>query len=133
MKMPTAIQLAEDLTFIFESARDANEKDPQQPVFTAGVVINLLKNYGFPEPDFKGRGLQITNDSNSDADRKKLRKIGKAIELARKETRMTIAQLAELTGKTPTTVARWESGTANLETSTMLLIEKYLPVKLLAL
>lgn len=133
MKIPSAIQLAEDLTFVFQSASDANEQDPQQAVFTLEVLIKLLKKLGFPEPDFTGRALQATNSDNTDVHKAYLRKIGKAIERARLEKGLTVAQLGELTGKAPASVARWESGKANLEISTIRLIEKHLPVKLLSL
>lgn len=131
MKMPTAIQIAEDLTFSFQSAEDAYAANPQQPVYTQEVVINLIKNWGLPCPDFEVRGLQVINEDVSAEHRVAMRKIGKKIELARKAKKLTIAELAHLMGKPKTTIHRWEYG-ANIETSNILLIEKFLSVKLLS-
>lgn len=132
MKRPTAIKIAEDLTFEFKSAKDAFQEDPDQAVYTIKTMVKLLVGYGLPEPDFEGRAKQITNGDN-DANKAKLRRVGKAIERARLAKGLTIAQLAERTGKAPAAVHHWESGTANLELNTILLIEAHLPIRILGI
>lgn len=134
MKTPTAIQLAEDMTFAFKSATDAYEQDPDQAVFTCDDVITLLKKHGFPDPDFNGRALQVAGvKGEARAYRERLRRMGKAIERAMKEKGITQSQMAKLTGRTVSVINRWTSGTANLEASTIFLIEEHLGIKLLNL
>lgn len=131
MKNPTAIQIAEDLHFSFQSAESACQQNPEQAVYTAESVINILTKYGHPKPDFKGRAIQVTSTDN--VQKARMRRIGKAIEQAMKDKGITQAQLAALTGIAAPTINRWTSGNANLELSTIFLIEEHLPLKLLNL
>jgi hypothetical protein len=132
MKTPTAIQLAEELHFIFRSAAEANETNPEQAVFTLDDVVCIFTKWGWPVPDFKGRAIQVTG-IDTDAYKELLRKAGKAIDQAMKKKKVTQAELARITGKPSATINRWTSGVANLELSTIFIIEQHLGIKLINL
>jgi hypothetical protein len=132
MKTPTAIQVAEELHFNFRSAAEVYETNPEQAVFTLDDVIAIITKWGFPEPDFNGRAIQMTGIDNA-AYKDLLRKAAQAIEKAMKSRKITQAQLASITGKPASTISRWTSGAANLELSTIYLIEQHLGIRLINL
>ncbi len=130
MKNPTAIQIAEDLFFKFRSAAEVNEINPDQAVFTLDDVIGIITKWGWPRPDFKGRAIQIIGN-DTEAYKDLLRKAALTIEQAMIEKNITQAQFASITGKPASTISRWTSGVANLELSTIFIIEQHLGIKLI--
>ena len=129
----SAIQIAEDLTFLFQSAADVYEKDPNQAVFVLEDILTLLNKWGLPEPDFKARALRATQKLESSEYKALMRKMGKVVAYAMKKRGISQAELAKRTGKAASVINRWTSGNANLEISTIYLIEKHLGIKLLNL
>jgi len=132
MSKPTSIQIAEDLKNTYQNVADVYHDNPNEAVFRLQDVVNLLKSYGHPEPDWKGHAILMLSKTDKDAYRARMRKLGKVIQQAMKDKGITQAQLVAMTGRPKATVNRWTSG-QNLEVATLCLIEKHLDIKLLNL
>lgn len=131
MKKLTAIQLAEEIFSVFENAQSIAEINPNEPVFTYKVVVNLLKKCGQPEPDMEGFTKGITDKTIPKSARIKAQ-ISAKITRALKEKRMTQKELAEKLGKNESTISR-QLSSQNLTVETMIEIQEVLGIDLLNL
>jgi hypothetical protein len=60
VKAPSALQLASELFRIHSYADIESQKNPDKIVYTEDSITDLLKKFGFPQPDWDGLGVNFT-------------------------------------------------------------------------